>query len=193
MGRAVPSTEVIFRKHVASAVDRLAHGLKIAAPSHVGIVPVLISTIVARYLIDKVADRVAAQESLARAEVYLAVTADCAEFLGQPADRVYAGVLALCGESDPNLTGAIPAPDPGIVDALRRILLKVTVTYHVTVAQQGQRAVRSYLYDEATGKVREHLSTISLPWDEMPEDVRDLAIQHGERTMSFTVYPIGEQ
>ena len=79
------------------------------------------------------------------------------------------------------------------MDALRRILLKVTATYDVTVAQQGQRAVRSYLYDEATGKVREHLSTISLPWDEMPEDVRDLAIQHGERTVSFTVYPTGEQ
>jgi hypothetical protein len=193
MGREVPSTEVIFRKHVASAVGRLEHGLKIAAPSHVGVVAVLISTIVVRYLVDRVADRAAAQESLARAEVYLTVTADCAEFMGEPAERVYAGVLALCGESDANLTGAVAAPDPGIVDALRRILLKVTATYHVTVGQQGQREVLVYLYDTATEKVREHRSTIDLPWDDTPEDVRDLAIQHGKRMASFTVYPAGKQ
>ena len=193
MGRAVPSTEVIFRKHVASAVGRLEQGLKIAAPSHVGVVATLISTIVVRYLVERVADRAAAQESLARAEVYLTVTADCAEFMDEPADRVYAGVLALCEESDANLIGAVAAPDPGIVDALRRILLKVTATYHVTVGQQGQRAVLVYLYDAATGKFREHLSTIDLPWDDTPEDVRDRAIQHGERTVSFTVYPAGKQ
>lgn len=193
MSRAVPSTEVIFREHVASAVDRLEHGLKIAAPSHVGLVAALISTIVVRYLVERVADRAAAQESLGRAEVYLTVTADCAEFMNEPAERVYAGVLALCGESDANLTGAVAAPDPGIVDVLRRILLKVTATYHVTVGQQGKRAVLVYLYDTATGKVREHLSTVDLPWDDTPEDVRDLAIQRGERTMSFTVYPAGEQ
>ena len=72
-------------------------------------------------------------------------------------------------------------------------LLKVTATYHVTVGQQGQRAVLVYLYDAATGKVREQLSTIDLPWDDTPEDVRDLAIQHGERTVSFTIYPVGQQ
>jgi hypothetical protein len=76
---------------------------------------------------------------------------------------------------------------------LRRILLKVTATYQVRVGQKGQREVLVYLYDTATGKVREHLSTIDLPWDETPEDVRDLAIRHGERTVSFTVYPAGKQ
>ena len=192
----VPSTEVLFRKHVASAVDRLEDGLKIVdavSPSHVEVMAALISTVVIRHLIDRVADRAAAQDSLARAEVYLTVTADCAEFVDQPAERVYAGVLALCGESDANLTGAVAAPDPGIVDALRRILLKVTATYQVRVGQKGQREVLVYLYDTATGKVREHLSTIDLPWDETPEDVRDLAIRHGERTVSFTVYPAGQQ
>jgi hypothetical protein len=106
MGRAVPSTEEIFRKHAASAVDRLGHGLRIVAPSHAGVVVTLISTVVIQHLVERVADRAAAQESLARAEVYLTVTADCAEFMGEPGDRVYAGVLALCGESDANLTGA---------------------------------------------------------------------------------------
>lgn len=65
---------------------------------HVGVVAALISTVVMRHLTDRVADRAASQESLARAEVYLTVTADCAEFMDEPADRVYAGVLALCGE-----------------------------------------------------------------------------------------------
>lgn len=189
MGRAVPSTEVIFRKHLASAVTRLEHGLKAAAPSHAGVVAALISATVIRYLVHRVADRVAAQESLARAEVYLTVAADCAEFMDEPASRVYAGVLALCGESDANLTRAVSTPDPGIIDALRRILLKVAATYHVTVGQQGKRAVLVYIYDDATEKVREHLSTTDLPWDETPEDVRDLAIRHGERTVSFTIYP----
>ena len=138
MGRAVPSTEVIFRKHVASAVDRLEHGLKVAAPSHIGIVAALISAIVVRYLVDRVADRSAAQESPARAEVYLTVTADCAEFMNEPAERVYAAVLALCGESDANLTRAVAAPDPGIMDALQGILLKVTATYHVTGRPAGE-------------------------------------------------------
>ncbi len=125
--------------------------------------------------------------------MYLTVTADCAEFMNEPAERVYAAVLALCGESDANLTRAVAAPDPGIMDALQGILLKVTATYHVTAGQQGKRAVLVYLYDTATGKVREHRSTIDLPWDDTPEDVRDLAIQHGERTVSFTIYPAGKQ
>jgi hypothetical protein len=196
MSPAVPSAEVIFRKHVMSAVDRLEDGLKIAdaaSPSHVEVIAALISTVVMRHLVERVADRAAAQESLARAEVYLTVTTDCTEFVDQPAERVYAGVLALCAESDANLTGAVAAPDPGIVDALRRILLKVTATYQVRVGQKGRREVLVYLYDTATGKVREHLSTIGLPWDETPEDVRDLAIRHGERTVSFTIYPAGKQ
>lgn len=90
----VPSTEVIFRKHVASAVDRFEDGLKIVdavSPSHVEVMAALISTVVIRHLIDRVADRAAAQDSLARAEVYLTVTADCAEFVDQPASAWRAG------------------------------------------------------------------------------------------------------
>src|ERR1700734_2538676 len=139
MGRAVPSTEVIFRTHITSAVDRLEHGLKAVAPSRTGVVAALISGIVVRYLVDKVADRAAAQESLARAEVYLTIAADCAEFMNESPSRVYAGVLVLCGESDANLTRAVPAPDPCIIDTLRRILLKAAATYHVTVGQPGKR------------------------------------------------------
>src|ERR1700689_5434962 len=118
----VPSTEVLFRKHVASAVDRLEDGLKIVdavSPSHVEVMAALISTVVIRHLIERVADRAAAQESRARPEVSLTVTADCAEFVGQPAERVYAGVLALCGESDANLTGPAAGPEPLIMPALR--------------------------------------------------------------------------
>jgi hypothetical protein len=193
MGRAIPSTEAIFRKHMATAVDRLERGLKAAVPSHAGIVTALISSVVVGHLIDTVADRAAAQESFARAEVYLTVAADCTELMDRPADRLYAGVLALCRESDPRLTGAVPPPDPKIVDDLRRIVLKVTATYFMTAGRRCERAVLVYLYDAGTGKVRENRSTVDLPWDEMPEDVRDLAIRQGKHSVSFTVYPAEEQ
>ena len=193
MARANLSSEDVIRGNLAPAIGRAEMALKAMqsdSPGDPSIAVALISTALLRRFIDKVADRAADQEAIARASVYLLVAEGAAAFLNRPADLVYPAVLALCGESDQSLIGALPRPDPEVLAAVESALLKVTATYDVAAPDSpGRRTVVAYLHAKTSGSVREQKSETKLPWEELPEDVREHILRTGARTVSFTLYP----
>jgi hypothetical protein len=46
-----------------------------------------------------------------------------------------------------------------------------------------------FLHDKGEQQVREQKDITELPWEEVPEDVREMSIRDGQRTVVFTLYP----
>lgn len=144
-----------------------------------------------RSFLHKIIEQVADRDLAERAAVYGLVTERCTEFLNCPADLVYPAVLRLCAESDSKLTDGLPAPDPKIVSALEQVLLQVTVTYSLE-GQRGQRTALVLLHDVHERQVREHKVVEEMPWENIPDDVRERFLRDGRQPVTFTLYPGGK-
>jgi hypothetical protein len=141
-----------------------------------------------RRFLQTIIEKVADQDLAERDAVYRVVTERCAEFLDRPADQVYPVVLRLCGETDANLTDGLPVADPGIVSSLGQVLLQVTVTYS-RKGEGAERTVLVLLHDTHERQVREQKVMEEMPWEKIPEDVREEFVRDGQKPVTFTLYP----
>lgn len=144
-----------------------------------------------RRFLQTIIEKVADQDLAERDAVYRVVAESCAGFLNRPADQVYPVMLRLCGETDANLTDGLPVPDPGIVSSLGQVLLQVTVTYS-RKGEGAERTVLVLLHDTHERQVREQKIMEEMPWEKIPEDVREEFVRYGQKPVTFTLYP-GEQ
>ena len=187
-----PSSEDILRRYVEPAIKEAEDALREAMSKFQGDLRLALafrSMGLLRTSLDKIIQRVADQDAVEREAVYRVVTERCAVFLNRPGDLVYPVVLRLCGESEEKLLDGVAAPDPGVLASLRQVLLRVTVTYTVKVGERAERTVIVFLHDADERKVHEHNFTAELPWEDLPEDVRERVIRDGQRSVMFTLYP----
>lgn len=190
-----PSSEAILRR-LEPAIRQVEDSLRNALANNRDdrrLSLALSSMNLLRGFLEKIIERVANQEVVERTAVYMLVAERCAVFINRPWGLVYSAVLALCEETDPDLLDGVDKPEPDILDALRRALLKVSVTYEVKVGEFAQRAVQLYLHDTGGHQVVEKKDITELPWEEVPEDVREMSIRDGRQTVGFTLYPRDEQ
>jgi hypothetical protein len=191
--RKLPSSEDILRS-LEPHIDRVERSLRTAlsgAQSDTQRVLALRSVGLLRSFLHKIIDRVADQDLAERAAVYFLVAERCAGFLGQPANQVYPAVLSLCGEADANMTDGVPVPVPEVLSALENVLLQVTVTYSVK-GERAERTVIVLLHDVPEQQVREQKIMEEIPWEKIPEDVREKFIRDGKHPVTFTLYQRGQ-
>jgi hypothetical protein len=193
MAKTTPSSEEILRRveqEIKGAEDRLREAL-----AYDKINPrlslVLGSIVGLRSLLGKVIDGAADQDVVERIAVYRIIADRCAEFLRLPLDLVYPAVLALCGEGDADLLGGAGEPDQEVLSSLGRVLLKASVTYEELEVGKpaGKRAVKLFLFDVNTKLAHERQNVTELPWEGLPEDVREMVLRGGQRTVVFTLFP----
>jgi hypothetical protein len=195
MAKTLPSSETILRR-LEPAIKQVEDNLRSALAEKqgdAGLSLALSSVGLLHGFLEKIIERVANQDIVERAAVYSLVTEHCAVFINRPFGLVYPAVLALCEETDPNLLDGVDEPEPGIVDSLRSALLKVSVTYELKVGDRAERCVQLYLHEAVERQVREQKDITELPWEEIPEDVREMSIRDGQGTVVFTLYPRDEQ
>jgi hypothetical protein len=193
MANTTPSSEEILRRveqQIKAAEDLLREALandKINPRLSLALGPI----VGLRSLLSKVIDRAANQDVLEHITVYRIIAGECAEFLRLPFDRVYPAVLALCDEDDPDLLAGVGEPDQEVLSSLGRVLLKVSVTYdELEVGKPaGKRAVKLFLFDVNTKLAHERESITELPWEELPEDVREMVLRDDRRTVVFALLP----
>ena len=119
------------------------------------------------------------QDAAERAAVYAIVAAELAPVVRASTAAVSRALMHLCGES--------PAlgedPDKLVVAAVRRVVVRVTVTY-------GPDARELELWTEAgrSGLLRKQIRH-PIDWDYVPSDVRVRRLQHGEHTVTFQLIP----
>jgi hypothetical protein len=142
-----------------------------------------------RGFLEKIIERVADQDVVERAAVYALVAERCAVFINRPYGLVYPAVLALCEEPGSALLDGLDEPEPDILASLRLAVLKVSVTYELKAGDRAERSVLLFLHDKGEQQVREQKDITELPWEEVPEDVREMSIRDGQRTVVFTLYP----
>jgi hypothetical protein len=191
-GKTIPSSEDIFRS-LEPQIDRLEKTLRAALSDTQNDAQLALALGFAgllRTFLHKIIDSVADQDLAERAAVYRVVSERCADFLGRPADQVYPAVLRLCGEADASLTDAMPEPDPGVISSLESVLLQVTVTYSPR-DERAERAVLVLLHDVHERQVREQKVMEEMPWEKIPEDVREKFIRDGQHPVTFTLYQRG--
>jgi hypothetical protein len=195
MARTTPSSETILRR-LEPAIKQVEDNLRNALANNqrdARLSLALSSMGLFHGFLEKIIERVANQDVVERAAVYSLVTERCAIFINRPFGLVYPAVLSLCEESDPDLLDGVDEPEPDILDSLRLALLKVSVTYELKVGDWAERSVQLYLHDTAERQVREQKDATKLPWEEVPEDVREMSIRDGQHTVVFTLYPRDEQ
>jgi hypothetical protein len=191
--RKIPSSEDILRS-LEPHIDRAERSLRTALSGAEGdtqLALALRSVGLLRTFLRKIIERVADQDLAERAAVYFLVADRCAGFLGLPTDQVYPAVLSLCGEADASLTDGVPVPVPEVISALANVLLQVTVTYSVK-GERAKRAVVVLLHDVPEQQVREQKIMEEIPWEKIPEDVREKFIRDGKRPVTFTLYQKGQ-
>lgn len=191
MPGTTPSSETILRR-LEPAIKQVEDHLRSALANNQGnarLSLALSSMGLFRGFLEKIIQRVANQDVVERAAVYSLVTERCAVFINRPFGLVYPAVLALCEETDPDLLDGTGEPEPDILGSLRSVLLKVSVTYELKVGDRAERVVQLYLHDAVERQVLEQKDIIELPWEEIPEDVREMSIRDGQRTVAFTLYP----
>jgi hypothetical protein len=193
MAKTTPSSEEILRRveqeikgvedrlREALANDKINPRLSLALGSIAGL----------RSLLSKIIDRAANQDVVERITVYRIIADRCAEFLRLPLDLVYPAVLALCGEDDADLLDGVGQPDQEVLSSLERVLLKASVTYdELEVGKPaGKRAVKLFLFDVNTKLAHERENIAELPWEDLPEDVREMVLRGNKRTVVFTLFP----
>ena len=140
-------------------------------------------------ILEKIIERIANQDIVERAAVYFLITERCAEFMNRPFGLLYPAVLALCEEADPDLLDGVAKRERDILESLRLVLLKVSVTYELKMGERGERSVQLYLHDRGEHQVLEQKDITALSWEEVPEDVREMAIRDGQHTVVFTLFP----
>lgn len=191
MGRPSHGGEEILRRHFEPAIKAAETALDIAlstAPGDPSLIIARASVGLLERFIDKLIERIVNLDITERVAVYQLVASDCATFLNYSEDLIYPAVLELCGEQDADVMSAFPVPKPKMLAILRDALLQVTVTYTVKAGDQGERAIQVLLHDAREQEVREKKSLTRLPWEQMPEDVRDQAIREGQRVVTFILY-----
>ena len=196
MGNRSPSSEEILRS-LEPAIDRVEHTLQAArsrGQSDAQIALGIRAVGLLRGFLDKLIKQIGDQDLAERVTVYRLVAERCAGFLEQPLEAVFPAVLSLLAESDINLTESMPAPAPEVVSSLRQILLRVTVTYAVKDGGDlGERTVVVLLHEVQSRQVREYKMAQEMPWENMPEDVREQFLRNNQRPVAFTLYPEEQQ
>jgi hypothetical protein len=190
MDSSSPSSEDILRK-LESAIDKAEGSLRAGGQGDAQFALALRSLSLLRSFLHKMIERVADQDLAERAAVYSVITERCARFLEQPPDLVYPAVLRLCAESDINMTDGLPTPEPEIISSMEKVLLQVEVTY----SPKGERAERTLvllLHDARERQVREQKVMTEMPWENVPEDVRERFVRDGKRPVTFTLYRGGQ-
>jgi hypothetical protein len=169
------------RLREALANDKVNPRLSLALTAIVGL----------RSVLGKIIDRVGNQEVLEKVTVYRIIADSCAEFLRLPIERVYPAVLALCGEDNADVLEGVGKPDQEVLSSLGRVLLKASVTYDdLEVGKPaGKRAVKLYLFDINTEQAHERDNITELPWEDLPEDVREMVLRSNQRAVAFTLFP----
>jgi hypothetical protein len=193
MAKTTPSSEEILRRveqEIRAAEDRLREAIandKVNPRLSLALGPIA----GVRSLLGKIIDHAANQDVVERVAVYQIITDSCAEFLRLPPVRVYPAVLALCGEDDVDLLRSAGEPDQEVRSSLGRALLKASVTYNdLDIGKPaGKRAVKLYLFDLNTKLAHEREIITELPWDDLPEDVREMVLRTDQRTVAFTLFP----
>jgi hypothetical protein len=185
-----PSSEDILRK-LESAIDKAENSLRAGGQSDVQFALALRSIGLLRSFLHKIMERIGDQDLAERAAVYGVITEKCAGFLDRPQDLVYPAVIRLCAESDTDMTDGLPTPDPEIMSSLEKVLLQVAVTYS-RKGEGAERTVLVLLHDLSERQVREQKVMIEMPWENVPEDVRERFVRDGKRPVTFTLYPGGE-
>jgi hypothetical protein len=193
MAKTTPSSEEILRRveseikvvedrlREALANDKVDPRLSLAVSAIAGL----------RSLLRKIIEHAANQDAVERITVYRMITDSCAEFLRLKPELVYPAILALCGEDDPDLLDSAGEPDQEVLSSLRRVLLKASVTYdELEVGKPaGKRKVKLLLFDVNTKLAHERESITELPWDDLPDDVREMVLRSSERTVPFILFP----
>jgi hypothetical protein len=185
-----PSSEEILRK-LESAIDKAEGSLRAYGEGTAELALALRSLDLLRGFLHKIIERVGDQDLAERATVYSVITDRCAGFLDQSPDLIYPAVLRLCAESDANLTDGLPVPDPEIMSSLEKVLLQVVVTYSLE-GERAERTVLVLLHDLDERQVREQKVMEEMPWEKIPEDVRERFVRDGRRPVTFTLYPGGQ-
>jgi hypothetical protein len=187
-----PSSGDILRS-LEPAIDRIENLLRKAAGGQGGaqFAFAIRSVGLLRTLLQKIIDQVADQDLAERATVYYVVAERCAGFLDRSVDAVFPAVLRLCGESDANLTGSVPSPDPEIVSLLEKFVLRVDVTYSFK-GERAEREVLVLLHDARERQIREQKVTEDMPWEQLPEDVRERFVRDSHQPVAFTLYQGGK-
>jgi hypothetical protein len=187
-----PSSGDILRS-LEPAIDRVENLLRKAAGGQGGaqFAFAIRSVGLLRTLLQKIIDQVADQDLAERAIVYYVVAERCSRFLDRSVDAVFPAVLRLCGESDANLTGSVPSPDPEIVSLLEKFVLRVDVTYSFK-GERAEREVLVLLHDAHERQIREQKVTEDMPWEQLPEDVRERFVRDSHQPVAFTLYQGGK-
>lgn len=191
--KKIPSSEDILRSlepHI-DQVERVLRTALSGAQSDTQLALALRSVGLLRTFLRKIIDRVADQDLAERAAVYFLIAERCAGFLGRPTNQVYPAVLRLCGEADANLTDGVPVPDPEVISALEKVLLQLVVTYSAK-GERAERTVLVLLHDVPERQVREQKIMEEIPWEKIPEDVREKFIRDGQHPVTFTLYQRGQ-
>ena len=191
MGNSSVGADEILRRHVEPALKAAEAALEAAqaaSPGDPGLAMALVSTGLLQRFVEKTIERIIGQETAERVAVYQVVAREGGRFLSMPVEAVFPSVLRLCGEQDESLKDDFPVSDTSVIGALRAALLRVTVTYKPQVGEGAERTINIFLLDSRERQVREVESKAVLAWTDVPVDVREQAIRHGQRTVSFTLY-----
>jgi hypothetical protein len=128
-------------------------------------------------------------DAVERAAVYLVAVEHLAPVLRAPEAAVFRALMDLCGEpADGVLTSALAEADPRVVAALRRSLVRITVTYDVTTVGSATRYLEIWSEADGSGINRKHIEQ-PISWDDVPDNVRGRRLEHGDHTATFQLFP----
>lgn len=120
-------------------------------------------------------------ETVQRATVYSAAAEHLAPLVHTTEAAAFRALAVLCGE---RWDGA----DPAVVEALRHILVRITVRYEVADLGPVGREVEIWSGADRSGITRQRIQQ-RISWDDTPADVRARRLEHGDPAVSFQLYP----
>jgi Domain of unknown function (DUF397) len=82
------------------------------------------------------------------------------------------------------------SPAPVLLQEAAMAQLQVTVTYSLK-GEHAERTVLVLLHDVHERQVREQKVMGEIPWEKIPEDVREKFLRDGQHPVAFTLYPVG--
>ncbi|EIV90796.1 hypothetical protein [Frankia sp. QA3] len=145
-----------------------------------------------RQVLDSVVRQIDDDDLAEQIAVYELIADQCAQITGHDVRSVYPALLRLFGEEDPVITANLEEPVPAVVTALRAAVVRVTATYsgqgNRGRDQRGERVVEIFFGAGPAG-VRSRRVVEELPWEKLPEQVRERILGHGEPNVVFVLYP----
>jgi hypothetical protein len=136
-------------------------------------------------LLDRTIKSILNSETAERSLVYHTVADQLGELSGFSESEIYRVVLVLCGEPDGGvLAEGLEAPDHNVMTRLSELLVGILVEYETDPGRQCMRRIR-VLYGADEVGAEERRVEMTVPWDELPADVREHRGRTGDRRVSY--------